>query len=158
MYKESSKCGSAESLEGILDASSDFANEHKFSGIHGFTAMNPRKNKTFQGNCGLPKESPRSSDHLGNPRSTDSFDPRPTGGKAIESPSFSLISAKLIELATRNFQLLSRHQFYTLCADENFVSIIGWPETMSELRHVLAVLMQNNGRTRIALLDPVFNF
>ena len=58
---------------------------------------------------------------------------------------FFLISAKLMELSTRNLRHLSGHQFYTLCAIKNFVPTIGWPQMTSEWRHVLTLSIQNKG-------------
>ena len=54
--------------------------------------------------------------------------PRPTED-VFFSPlaHFFLISAKQMEPSTSNLQYLSGHQFYTLCANNNFVPTIGWP-------------------------------
>ena len=45
----------------------------------------------------------------------------------------------------RNLQHFSGYQFYTLCAYDNFVLAIGWPQMTSEWRHVRTILMQNKG-------------
>ena len=49
-------------------------------------------------------------------------------GEGIFSPLPFFISAKLIELSTRNLQYLSSHQLYTLSANKKFVPTIRWPQ------------------------------
>ena len=55
-------------------------------------------------------------------------------------------------LSTRNFPYLSKHYFYTSCANQNFVPTIGWP---SGWRHVWAIPIRNKGLQESLSLDPV---
>ena len=55
-------------------------------------------------------------------------------GGGVSHPLFFLIYAKPMEISTPNLRYLSSHQFYTLCANKNFVPTIGWPQMTSEWR------------------------
>ena len=66
------------------------------------------------------------------------------------------MSAKQIKLSTRNFQYLSGYQFYTLCANKNFVPSMGWPKITSEWRHVRVILMQSDYKNHST--GPSFRF